>query len=108
MRSLWSGLALAFLALREERWSVGWLQAPARARADSPAGQLLAIFDVFTEWFAREDFEGCAFVTSLLVRGRHALKDSDVTSGTGQDEVNPQGGRRQGHQWGDRAEPERG
>jgi len=61
-----SDLALAFLALREERWSVGWLQAQARARADSPTGQLLAIFDVFTEWFAREDFEGCAFVTSLL------------------------------------------
>jgi len=61
-----SDLALAFLALREERWTVGWLQAQVRSRADSPAGQLLEIFEVFSEWFAREDFEGCAFVTSLL------------------------------------------
>jgi hypothetical protein len=35
-------------------------------RAATPAGQLLAIFEVFSEWFARDDFEGCAFVTSLL------------------------------------------
>jgi len=59
-------LALAFLQLREERWTVGWVQAEARARASAPAGQLLAIFDIFSEWFARDDFEGCAFVTSLL------------------------------------------
>jgi AcrR family transcriptional regulator len=59
-------LAMAFLELREERWMKGWLQAEVRSRASSPAGQLLAIFDVFSEWFARDDFEGCAFVTSLL------------------------------------------
>ncbi len=59
-------LATAFMALREERWSKAWLQAEVRDRAATPAGRLLAIFDVFSEWFAREDFEGCAFVTSLL------------------------------------------
>jgi AcrR family transcriptional regulator len=59
-------LAMAFLELREERWTKAWLQAEIRSRASTPAGQLLAIFDVFSEWFAREDFEGCAFVTSLL------------------------------------------
>jgi AcrR family transcriptional regulator len=59
-------LAMAFLELREERWTKAWLQAEVRSRASSPAGQLLAIFDVFSEWFARDDFEGCAFVTSLL------------------------------------------
>ena len=59
-------LALAFLALREERWTVGWVQAEANSRADTPAGRLLAIFEIFGEWFARDDFEGCAFVTSLL------------------------------------------
>ena len=59
-------LALAFLALREERWVKGWLIAETQARATSPARRLLAIFDIFTEWFEREDFEGCAFVTSLL------------------------------------------
>jgi AcrR family transcriptional regulator len=59
-------LALAFLELREERWTRGWVQAQTQARASSPAGQLLAIFEIFSEWFARDDFEGCAFVTSLL------------------------------------------
>ncbi len=59
-------LALAFLRLREERWTYGWVQAEIKRRADTPAGQLLAIFDIFSEWFARDDFEGCAFVTSLL------------------------------------------
>ena len=61
-----SDLALAFLALREERWTVGWVQAEVQRRASTPAGQLLAIFEIFSEWFARDDFEGCAFVTSLL------------------------------------------
>ena len=59
-------LALAFLTLREERWTRGWVQAEALSRADAPAGQLLAIFDLFAEWFERDDFEGCAFITSLL------------------------------------------
>ncbi len=61
-----SDLALAFLALREERWTVGWVQAEVQRRASTPAGQLLAIFEIFSEWFSRDDFEGCAFVTSLL------------------------------------------
>jgi len=59
-------LALAFLALREERWTVGWVQGEVLRRASTPAGRLLAIFEIFAEWFARDDFEGCAFVTSLL------------------------------------------
>jgi AcrR family transcriptional regulator len=59
-------LALAFLAMREERWTRGWVQAEVQRRAATPAGQLLAIFEIFSEWFAREDFEGCAFITSLL------------------------------------------
>ncbi len=59
-------LALAFLALREERWTKGWVQAEATSRGDTPAQQLLAIFEIFAEWFARDDFEGCAFITSLL------------------------------------------
>jgi hypothetical protein len=54
------------MQLREERWSVGWLQTEVRARAVTPGDRLLAIFDVFGEWFHRDDFEGCAFVTSLL------------------------------------------
>ncbi|MFP5363417.1 MAG: TetR/AcrR family transcriptional regulator [Thermoleophilia bacterium] len=59
-------LALAFLALREERWTKGWVQAEVLRRGETPAEQLLAVFEIFSEWFAREDFEGCAFITSLL------------------------------------------
>jgi AcrR family transcriptional regulator len=61
-----SELALSFLALRETRWTVGWVQDEVLRRACTPAGRLLAIFEIFSEWFARDVFEGCAFVTSLL------------------------------------------
>ena len=59
-------LALAFLELREQRWTYGWIAAELAERGGTPAGMLLAIFDVFGDWFAREDFEGCAFVNVLL------------------------------------------
>ena len=59
-------LILAFLQRREERWTRAWLQAEAEARAGTPAGRLLAIFDVFGEWFVRDDFEGCAFINVML------------------------------------------
>jgi AcrR family transcriptional regulator len=61
-----NGLALAFLELRRERWFKGWLQAEVESRAASPAPRLLAVFDIFTEWFERDDFDGCPFVRSLL------------------------------------------
>src|ERR1700744_6389335 len=59
-------LVLAFLARREERWTRGWLQAEVERRAQTPAQRLLAIFDVFGEWFARADFEGCSFINVML------------------------------------------
>jgi AcrR family transcriptional regulator len=59
-------LVLAFLAEREERWTRGWLQAEVLRRAPDPRGRLLAIFDVFGEWFAQPDFEGCSFISVLL------------------------------------------
>jgi AcrR family transcriptional regulator len=59
-------LALAFLDMREERWTRSWLWDEVRARAELPGDRLLAIFDVFGEWFAREDFEGCSFINVLL------------------------------------------
>jgi AcrR family transcriptional regulator len=59
-------LIVAFLATREERWTRGWLQAEVERRAQEPAERLLAIFDVFGEWFAREDFEGCSFINVML------------------------------------------
>jgi AcrR family transcriptional regulator len=59
-------LIVAFLAAREERWTRGWLQAEVERRADTPRDRLLAIFDVFGEWFERDDFEGCSFINVML------------------------------------------
>lgn len=59
-------LVLAFLQEREQLWTRGWVEAEARRRAGTPEEQLLAIFDLFDEWFGREDFEGCSFINVLL------------------------------------------
>jgi AcrR family transcriptional regulator len=59
-------LVLAFLRRREELWTHGWVEQEARRRGDTPTESLLAIFDLFDEWFHRDDFEGCSFVNVLL------------------------------------------
>jgi AcrR family transcriptional regulator len=59
-------LILDFLRRREHIWTEEWLQAESQRRGRTPAEQLLAIFDVFGEWFARPDFEGCSFLTTML------------------------------------------
>ncbi|HUA48077.1 MAG TPA: TetR/AcrR family transcriptional regulator [Solirubrobacteraceae bacterium] len=59
-------LVLAFLELREREWTRRWLEAEVRQRADDPQARLLAVFDVFDEWFARADFEGCSFINVML------------------------------------------
>lgn len=59
-------LVLDFLERREQAWTREWLEAEARRRGSTPEEQLLAIFDVFSEWFVREDFEGCTFINVLL------------------------------------------
>jgi AcrR family transcriptional regulator len=72
-------LVLAFLEDRERRWTHEWLEAEARRRADTPAEQLLAIFDVFDEWFHREGFEGCSFINVLLEMGPgHGLTEASA------------------------------
>ena len=62
-------LVLAFLELREERWTFGFVEAEARRRGETPEEQLLAIFDVFDEWFRTDDFEACSFINILLEMG---------------------------------------
>jgi AcrR family transcriptional regulator len=59
-------LILDFLRRREHLWTREWLQHESRLRGDRPQDQLLAIFDLFAEWFARPDFEGCAFLTTMM------------------------------------------
>ena len=62
-------VVLAFLEKREELWTKDWVDTEARRRGDTPETQLLAIFDLFDEWFQRDDFEGCSFVNVLLEFG---------------------------------------
>ena len=59
-------LVLAFLQQREQLWTKEWVEAEARRRGNTAEEQLLAIFDLFDEWFHREDFEGCSFINVLL------------------------------------------
>jgi AcrR family transcriptional regulator len=59
-------LILEFLRRRDELWTRAWLQAEVQSRAETPADRMLAIFDVFGEWFERDDFEGCAFINVML------------------------------------------
>jgi len=60
------GLILAFLERREQLWTQDWLLTETSRMADSPQGRLLAIFDLFGEWFRSPDFEGCTFIRVLL------------------------------------------
>ena len=62
-------LVLAFLEQREQLWTHGWVEAEARRRGNTPEERLLAIFDLFDEWFHRDDFEGCSFINALLEFG---------------------------------------
>ena len=62
-------LVVAFLERREERWTVAWVEAEARRRGTTPEEQLLAIFELFDEWFHRDDFEACTFINVLLEMG---------------------------------------
>jgi AcrR family transcriptional regulator len=62
-------LVLAFLEHREQMWTFGKIEAGARARASTPEDTLLAIFDVFDEWFQRDDFEACSFINVMLELG---------------------------------------
>ena len=73
-------LILAFLDERDARWTRAWLQAEAERRGDTPARRLLAIFDTFEIWFAREDFEGCSFINVMLevVEPEHPVRVATV------------------------------
>ena len=59
-------LVLAFLERREQLWTKDWVEAEARRRGKTPERSLLAIFDLFDEWFQRDDFEACSFINVLV------------------------------------------
>jgi AcrR family transcriptional regulator len=63
-------LVLAVLERREQLWTLDLVEKQSRLRGNTPEEQLLAIFDVFHEWFQkREDFDGCSFINVLLEMG---------------------------------------
>jgi AcrR family transcriptional regulator len=63
-------LVLAVLHRREQLWTYGLIETQSRQRGSTPEEQLLAIFDVFHDWFQiRDGFEGCSFINVLLEMG---------------------------------------
>src|ERR1700732_717776 len=72
-------LVLAFLDLREQRWTKGFIEAGAMRRGSNPEERLLAIFDVLDEWFHRDDFEAGSFIKVLRELGpEHPAGDASV------------------------------
>jgi AcrR family transcriptional regulator len=63
-------LVLAVLQRREELWTLEMVEQQSRLRGGTPEEQLLAIFDVFHDWFQKHaDFDGCSFINVLLEMG---------------------------------------
>ncbi|WP_067821063.1 TetR/AcrR family transcriptional regulator [Nocardia inohanensis] len=62
-------LVLAVLERRERLWTFALIEEQSRARGNTAEAQLLAIFDVFEEWFAGSDFDACTFINVLLEMG---------------------------------------
>lgn len=63
-------LVAAFFERRRHLFTIGYLAAESERRASSPREQLLAIFDIFDEWFHAPDFTGCPYIRALLESGR--------------------------------------
>jgi AcrR family transcriptional regulator len=73
-------LIIEFLRRREQLWTHEWLEAESRRRGETPRDQLLAIFDVFSEWFRQPGFEGCSFLTTMIEvnDGEHPVHQAAV------------------------------
>jgi AcrR family transcriptional regulator len=56
-------LVAAALERRDERW-MNWFIAGTQRRGETARKRLLGMFDVLREWFASEDFHGCAFLNA--------------------------------------------
>jgi AcrR family transcriptional regulator len=62
-------LVAAFFERRKTLFTLGYLTAESQARASTPRGQLMAILDIFDEWFSAPDFTGCPYIRALLEAG---------------------------------------
>ncbi|RKE37284.1 TetR family transcriptional regulator [Paraburkholderia sp. BL23I1N1] len=56
-------LVVAALERRDERW-MNWFVAGTLQHGKTARKHLLGMFDVLREWFASEDFHGCAFMNA--------------------------------------------
>lgn len=71
--------AADFLARREREWTIGTIEAGARTRGATPEERLLAIVDVFDDWFHRDDFEACSFINVMIEMGAaHPLGQASI------------------------------
>ena len=67
-------LVAAALERRDERW-MNWFTDGSVRRGRTPRTRLLGMFDVLREWFASDDFHGCAF---LNASGEIATADDPI------------------------------
>lgn len=56
----------AFFERRQKLFTIGYLTAESERRGTTPREQLLAIFEIFDEWFQSPDFTGCPYLRALL------------------------------------------
>jgi AcrR family transcriptional regulator len=61
-------LVQAFLAFRHERWMHWFTDALARQTARGRSG-VQAVAEAMSEWFAQDDFRGCAFINAVVELG---------------------------------------
>ncbi|UUL78047.1 TetR/AcrR family transcriptional regulator (plasmid) [Pseudarthrobacter sp. Fe7] len=62
-------LVLAYLERCHQDMTVEAIIAETARRTENPTGRLLAIFDVLDGWFRQDDFQACAFVSTMLEMG---------------------------------------
>lgn len=73
-------LVLAFLERCHQDLTVEQIIAECRKRSGDPTAQLLTIFDVLDGWFRRDDFQACAFVSTMLEMGpTHPLGQASMS-----------------------------
>lgn len=74
-------VVIAFLKRREQLFTFGTVSAEARRRGATPRERLLAIFDIYDEWFRRDDYEACSFLHVLFEMGsNHPLGVASIDS----------------------------
>ena len=69
-------LVAAVLRGRNAAWTAGIVERA--SRVDTPREKLLAIFDFLADWFAQDDFRGCAFINSFGEMGATAPAVADA------------------------------